>query len=64
MLTPTNQLDMSFELGAGLGFPSTIDSLDHFDFDSFLHNDQGDNADGGFPFDTNFGMDTGEVGAE
>lgn len=53
------------EFGAGLGFGGqTGDVLEHFDFDSFLNNEPGGDADGGFNFDTsNFGME-GEVGVE
>lgn len=39
----------------------TADVLQDFDFDSFLHQDGGDNDP--FAFDTNF-MEGGEVGAE
>lgn len=63
----TTQIDMSSlgEFGAGFGLGGQPgDPLEHFDFDSFLNNEPGDNADGGFNFDTsNFGLE-GEVGVE
>lgn len=59
-----DQFDIGLDMSNPLGFgPPGTDIIDQFDFDQYLI-EQADNPDSGFAYDPNFGLDTGEVGAE